>query len=282
MRRLALAFVLLGLVACKDKGKDMSAAAKTDVQRLVTLSEKDVGEIEKGLPQGAEKMKASLSKEKEEPQQGSATVRSTLLRMRQQIPELSVAKSTFFAFTDPKGIAIRNDLEQDTMAGKDLLVPYPELKKVIDGAGYLSTQGTSPGAPNPAGPDKEWVAAVPVKKDDGSLSGLLVTGWTYRRFAYHLQEQLKRDLQDELMRSGDKGKLPIVYVFLFDKDAVYGTRETPPINEKTLGEQNLESKTDAGPTEGTLTITDRVFGYAAARAPKLGPGVGIAVLRSDI
>ena len=282
MRRLAVAFALLGLVACKDKGKESATLAKANAQALVTLAEKDVGEIERGLPEGSRKMSATLSKEKDDPKAGSQAVRSALLKMRQQIPDLGVAKSTFFAFTDEKGIAIRNDLEQDTMAGKNLLVPYPDLQKVIDGAPYISTQGTSPGAPNPLGPDREWVAGVPVKKDDGTLSGLLVTGWTYRRFAYHLQEQLKRDLQDELMR-GDHGKLPVLYVFLFDKDTVYGARETPPVNEKTLAGENLTGKTENNATgEGVLTITDRTFGYAAMRAPKLGPGVGIVVLRSEI
>ena len=285
-RQMSLAFALLCVLAmlgsgCTDKGKQSADAARANAKLLAEVAEKDVAEIERGLPEGGKKMGEILGAEAD-PKANAPGVRAALLKMRREVTDLGVAKSTFFAFTDDKGIAIRNDLEQDTMAGKDLLVPYPELKKVIDGAGYLSTQGTSPGAPNPAGPDKEWVAAVPVKKEDGSLSGLLVTGWTYRRFAYHLQEQLKRDLQDELMRSGDKGKLPIVYVFLFDKNAVYGTRETPAINEKTLSEQGLEAKTEAGPAEGVLTITDRVFGYAAARAPKLGPGVGIAVLRSDI
>ena len=136
--------------------------------------------------------------------------------------------------------------------------------------------------PNPQGPDREWVAGVPVKRDDGSLIGLLVTGWTYRRFAYHLQEALKRDLQDRLMRENDKGKLPVLYVLLFDKDGVYGARGTPPPDEKALGELGLTAKTANGPVDAPLVIADRPFGYAAARVPKLGPDVGIVVLRSEI
>ena len=93
--------------------------------------------------------------------QNAPQVRTALLKMRQQVPDLGVAKSTFFAFTDDKGIAVRNDLEQDTMAGKDLVGAYPDLKKALAGEAYVTTQGRFPGVPNPQGPDKEWVAGVP-------------------------------------------------------------------------------------------------------------------------
>ncbi|HSO36935.1 MAG TPA: hypothetical protein VLT33_30630 [Labilithrix sp.] len=275
--------LLTGLPGCRDKGKVSAEEGRGNVKLLVELAEKDVGEIERGLPEGAKKMAAQLAKEKDpDPRQSSAQVRSALLKMRQQVPDLGVAKSTFFAFTDEKGIAIRNDLEQDTMAGKDIVSAYPDFKKALAGEAYVATQGTFPGVPNPQGADKEWVAAVPVKREDSSLIGLLVTGWTYRRFAYHLQEALKRDLQDRLMREGEKGKLPVLYVFLFDKDNVYGARGTPPVNEKTLHGVNLVEKTANGPADSPLTIEDRAFGWAAARVPKLGPDVGIVVLRSEI
>jgi hypothetical protein len=285
---------LLGLVGapallvsgCKDKGKVSAEEARGNVKLLVELAEKDVAEVDRGLPEGAKKMAAHLAKEtdaKETDAKANAPqVRTALLKMRQQVPDLGVAKSTFFAFTDDKGIAVRNDLEQDTMAGKSLVGAYPDLKKALAGEPYVTTQGTFPGTPNPQGPDKEWIAAVPVKRDDGSLSGLLVTGCTYRRFAYHLQEALKRELQDRLMRENDKGKLPVLYVMLYDKDSVYGARGTPPTDEKALIELGLTAKTAAGPVDGPITIADRPFGYAAARVPKLGPDVGIVVLRSEI
>jgi len=283
---LGLVPTVLLSAGCKDKGKVSADEARANVKLLVELAEKDVAEIDRGLPEGAKKMSAQLAKEIDQKQpdakQNAPQVRAALLKMRQQIPDLGVAKSTFFAFTDDKGIAVRNDLEQDTMAGKDLVGAYPDLKKALGGEAYVTTQGQFPGVPNPQGPDREWVAAVPVKREDGSLLGLLVTGWTYRRFAYHLQEALKRELQDKLMRENDKGKLPVLYVFLFDKNGVYGARGTPPPDEKALADLNLTEKTTAGPVDSPITIADRAFGYAAARVPKLGPDVGIVVLRSEI
>lgn len=282
----ASALVSLASIGCKDRGQQSAEDARANVQSLVELTTKDVSEIERGLPEGAKKLGDLLSKDADAKQNAPA-VRSALLKMRQQVPDLGIAKSTFFAFADPKGIAIRNDFENDTMAGKDLVAAWPGLRPVSEGAPYAATMGQGFATPNPAGPDKEWVAAVPVKKADGSPQGMLVTGWTYRRFAYHLQVTLQRNLQDQLMRTNDKGKLPILYVCLFDKDNVYGAASpgaipVPEVNEKELTKVGLHVKTASGPASSAIRITDRDFGWAADRLPKLGPDVGVVVLRSEI
>jgi hypothetical protein len=202
--------------------------------------------------------------------------------MRQQVPDLGIAKSTFFALADPQGTGVRNDDQRDTMGGKNFLTGWPGLKQVVDGAAYTATIGQF----QPGG-DREWVAAVPVKKPDGAPEGMLVTGWTYRRFAYHLEVTLQREVQDQLMRTADKGKMPILYVCLFDKDAVYprgapGAQPFPDADEKALSAAGLFEKTAAGPAAGPITIEEREFGWAAARLPKLSPDLGVVVLRSDL
>ncbi|MFO0736685.1 MAG: hypothetical protein U0270_12445 [Labilithrix sp.] len=295
MRKLSSVVALsaaTALFCCgKDRGAKSAEDAKADVARLVEMTAKDVAEVERGLPEGAKKLTAIFEKElgkDGDPKGNVPAVRSALLKMRQQVPDLGIAKSTFFAFADPAGIAIRNDFEQDTMAGKDLIAGWPGLKPAVDGQDFVATTGSlKGGVPNPHGNDKEWVAAVPVKKADGSKSGLLVTGWTYRRFAYHLQVTAQREVQDALMRAGDKGKMPILYVCLFDKEGLYcaaspGVPPVPEVNEKALETAKLYDKTAGGTAAEPLKITDRDFGWAAARTPKLGPDVGVAVLRSDI
>jgi hypothetical protein len=288
---LVAAALVWALPACtKDRGQKSAEQARSNVEKLVELVNKDIAEVERGLPEGAKKLSALLEKEvgkDGDPRQNAPAVRNALLKMRQQVPDLGIAKSTFFAFADPKGIAIRNDFEQDTMAGKDLVAGWPGLKPVAEGAPWAATTGQFPGTPNPAGPDKEWVAAVPVKRSDGSPFGMLVTGWTYRRFAYHLQSTLQREIQDQLMGSGDKGKMPVLYVCLFDPEHVYGaaapgTLPVPQVNEKELEKVGLHARTEAGPASSPIRIENRDFGWAAARLPKLGPDVGVVVLRSEI
>jgi hypothetical protein len=283
MRGRTAGVVLAGLFAlagCKDKGKQSAQAAADNVAALVVLAQKDVEEIERGLPQGA-KLMAPLV-DKREPLEPPA-VRQKLLKTRREVPDLNISKSTFYALADEKGVAVRNDLEVDTMAGQNLVQVFPDLAKALAGGGaFVETTGAFATSTTPQGPDRDWIAAAPIPRTDGTVGGLLVTGWTYRRFAYHLQEQMKHDLGEALLKAKDTGKLPVLYVALFDKSGVYSALQTPQVNEKALEAEKAYEKTSGGPVQGVLTITDRDFGYAAARAPKLGPDVGIVVLRSEI
>jgi hypothetical protein len=110
------------------------------------------------------------------------------------------------------------------------------------------------------------------------VGGIVLTGWTFRRFAYHLQEQLRHDLEQQQQN----GKLPVLYVMLFDETGVYGAPQTPKVNEEAIQGVGPVKATVAGVAEGTLTITEREFGWVAARVPKLGGSIGIAVLRSEL
>ena len=266
------------LASCKDQAKVSASLAVSDVAQLVDLVDKDLGEIEQGLPEGAKRL-APLVANGADPKQDIAGVRRALLRMRRDVPNLNIAKSTFFALADSDGLAIRNDLEEDVMAGQNLFAVFPDLTKAKQD--YMATTGAFPNASTKNGPDKDWVAALPVKREDGSAGALLVTGWTYRYFARHLQESLKDRLVEQAKKEGDT-KLPVFYVGVFDKSGVYCAPLTPQVDEQALGAQDLPSNTANGVQRGTLTITDRAFGFAAQRTPKLAPDTGIVVLRSEL
>ncbi len=268
----------LGLAGCKDQAKESEARAREHAQELATLVERDVTEVERGLPEGAKRLGPLFAKE--EPQKNLPAVRAAIQKVRRDVPDLLVAKSTFFAYADESGLAIRNDLEQDAMAGLNLFSIFPELQRSKDG--YVATTGAFPGVVSRSGPDKDWIAASPVRREDGRTLGVFVTGWTYRRFALHLAETLKHDMQERLLQNDQRGKMPVLYVGIFDKSGAYGAPQTPSANEKALAEQGLVAKTAAGPASGTLVLTDRPFGWAAARTPKLGPDIGVFVLRSEI
>jgi hypothetical protein len=267
------------IVGCKDQAKESAARAARDVADLGELVDKDVAEIERGLPDGAKRL-APLVANGADPKQDVAGVRRALLRMRRDVTDLNMGKSTFFALADTNGTAIRNDLEEDVMAGQNLVTVFPALTKSKEG--YVTTTGAFPNAATKSGPDEDWVAALPVKREDGSTGALLVTGWTYRYFARHLQESLKDRLTDQAKASGDERKIPVFYVAVFDKSGVYAAPLTPPIDEKALEGENLVAKTASGPFRGPLNITERAFGFAAQRTPKLAPDTGIVVLRSEL
>jgi hypothetical protein len=276
---LGLALLALG-VGCKDSNKESAARAATNATTLVALTEKDIAEIERGLPAGAKNLSA-LWANGSDPRQDLAGVRKALQRVRRDVMDLTVAKSTFFALADDKGVAIRNDLEEDVMAGQNLAALFPAITKSLNGT-FVTTIGSFPNSNPKAGLDKDWVAAVGVKKPDGTPGGIFITGWSYRYFARHLSEALKSHLLDEAKATNNEGKIPVFYVALFDKEGVYSAPLTPDVNEKALAQLGLVDKTAGGPYQGTITITDRGFGYAAARISKMAPDTGVVVLRSEI
>jgi len=275
-----VALALAGLAGCKDSSKESAAKAAHDAAQLAALVDKDVGEVERGLPEGAKRLSTAILANGADPKQDVAGVRRALLRVRRDVPDLDVAKSTFFAVADPNGVAIRNDLEEDVMAGQNLVAIFPALAKARDG--YVTTVGAFPNAPSKNGPDEDWVAAVPIKRADGSTGALFVTGWTYRYFARHLAESLKDRLLDEAKAGQNDGKMPVFYVAVFDKSGVYAAPLTPAVDQKALADQDLVAKTASGPAQGTVSITDRGFGWAARRTPKLAPDTGVVVLRSEM
>jgi hypothetical protein len=277
---LCVALGLPGLAGCKDSSKESAAKAAQDAAQLAALVDKDVGEVERGLPEGAKRLSTELLANGADPRQDVAGVRRALLRVRREVPDLDVAKSTFFAVADPNGVAIRNDLEEDVMAGQNLVAIFPALARARDG--YVTTVGSFPNAASRSGPDKDWVAAAPIKRADGSTGALFVTGWTYRYFARHLAESLKDRLLEEAKAGENDGKMPVFYVAVFDGSGVYAAPLTPAVDEKALADQDLVAKTASGPAQGTLTITGRGFGWAARRTPKLAPDTGVVVLRSEL
>ena len=268
------------VLACKDQAKESATRASADVAALGALVEKDVGEVERGMPEGAKRLSPLLANGAD-PKQDVAEVRRSLLHVRRDVQDLDVAKSTFFALADTNGVAIRNDLEEDVMAGQNLFSIFPAPGEG-EGRRTRRDRGCLPQAPNKNGPDRDWIAGMPVKRDDGQTGAEFVTGWTYRFFARHLQESLKDQLTEAAKKSGDEGKIPVFYVAVFDKTGVYSAPLTPGVDEKALADQDLVGKTAAGPAQGTATITDRAFGYAAKRTPKLAPDTGVVVLRSEL
>lgn len=282
--RLVLGFTAFGTLAlasgCKDSGAKSAEFAKQHAESLATLVEKDVGEVERGLPEGAKKGAATFVG-KDGVEREPAVVRRGLQKVQREVPDLLVAKSTFFALVDAKGVAIRNNLETDAMAGQDIFTLFPALRESAT-TGFISTSGTFPGAISLQGPDRTWVAAAPVKGSDGQVAAFFVTGWSYRRFAYHLQESLRGELKEKLLSANDKGKLPILYVAVFDATGVYSAPQTPDLNEKALKDLGPVEKTKGGVATGTLNLEGRSFGWAAVRTPKLGADMGIALLRSEI
>jgi hypothetical protein len=272
--------------ACTDSVKVSEQKAVAHTERLAKLADDDVEEVRRGLPLGAKGLGQAWGA-KSDPVADPSLARRALDRVRDEIRDLAVAKSTFFAMTDDKGSVLRSDQEPDLLAGKSLVASYPALSKVLGGES-LETRGSMPEtAGTRIGGDEQWVAAAPVRDAQNTVRGIYASGWSMRRFAYHLEETLKHDLTAEALRAGDKAdkqhvKLPLIYVFVLAGSKAYGAPVTPLVNSETLEKLDLATKMSGDAVfHQTLEITGRGFGLAAKRASKMGADIAVAVLRSE-
>jgi hypothetical protein len=169
------------------------------------------------------------------------------------------------------------------MAGLKLFELFPALKAASPNGLHYATGVFQEAKPEEKRQkDLTWMAAAPIANSGGKAEAFLVTGWSYRRFAYHLQEHLKGELKSTQMQSGDLGKLPIVYIAVFDGDEVFSAPQTPAVNEETMKKLNPAEKAKGGVTSGILELEGRAFGWAAALAPDWGEKRGVVLLRSEI
>lgn len=272
---IALTGILLSISQCKRAGAISVARAKEHVSVLMAAVQGDLQEVRKGLPEGAGLVKEYLRAGKYEEPTESLHV---LNRARSKVQDLRVAKSTFFALVNVRGTVLRSDQEHDALAGKNLFGAFPELKGALAGK-YLETRGSLAEAAGVRGrKDGQWVAAIGVN-EAGEAIGLYLTGWSWSRYAYRLENHLRSSVRSAL--SADE-KEPLLYVYLVVGGEVFGAPISPEINARAVQKERfLERATGSAVLAEEREITGRDFGIAFQRAPELGAEVGVAVLRSE-
>lgn len=266
--------LLMGLaLGCTDEGKVSAERASAHARFLAPVTERDVKEVRDGLPKGTQYLEElwKTSDEVLDPE----LARDALTRARGKVQDLRTAKSTFFAVVEKTGVVVRNDLQLDMMAGKNLLAAFPQLESALD-SGYAEATGSMHEARGTEGKaDGQWVAASAVKRE-GVTKGLYVTGWAWTLYARRLEEALKSQLWDE-----EKGKKPLFYVVIVRGDQAYGTGPSPQVNLDAISKLEPLKNAKDGHFQAQLEITGRQFGFAAQSAPALGENVMVGVLRSE-
>lgn len=275
------ALLLMGwvLLACEHTNQETVVNALAHARRLSDTAKQDAGEVRQGLPRGAEEL-AKLWSSEPNPLGDPEAARRLLTRAQNKVQDLRVAKSTFFALAALDGTVIRNDREQDRMAGRPLFASFPDLARAVNGD-YVEALGAMPEAHGVKGkPDAEWVAGKGVRVGD-TVQALYVTGWAWSSYALRLEFTLRGQLERELRDRNQN--VPLVYVFVVVGKEAYGTPESPEINARTIGERDpLAHLSPDGSFSTLLDITGRRFALAVQAAPHLAPQVGIAVLRSEL
>lgn len=271
---LVCALVAFAGAGCTSETKKSAALAKDSVQSLVGITHEDVREVRTGLPLGADEIAKNLPAEGEIDAQ---TARDALERARNKVQDLRVAKSTFFALVGMNGVVIRDDQQQDRLAGKSIFAAFPGF--AMASVGYLETRGSLPEASEVRGrPDGQWVAAVGVGPK-GARRALYVTGWSWSAYAYRLENAVRSAARGA---ATNPGKEPLLYAFVIVADDVYGAPVSPDVNLKAVHDHvTIGQLREGAPFSTELEITGRGFGLAAELAPDLGNKVAVAVLRSE-
>ncbi len=274
-----LAVSLLVVPGCDNTGKESLARASEHSHALVELAKQDVAEVRSGLPLGAQELAKRWASEGVDLTSDAEAARAALNHARNKVQDLRVAKSTFFALAGLDGRTIRNDREQDLMAGTALFKAFPDLARAV-GGGYVEALGVLPEAHGVKGkPDGEWVAAQGIRIGD-QVRGLYVTGWAWSSYAYRLEFSLRSKINGELQ--GARTNVPLLYAFVIVGSDVYSAPESPEVNARSIAErQPLKNITSAGTYAALFDITGRTFALGVELAPDLGEGVALGVLRSE-
>jgi hypothetical protein len=240
---------------------------------------KDIEEIRGGLPAGAEALGALLAADAAVGTDPKAASRA-LEEARRKVQDLRVAKSTFFALVDTTGVVVRNNQEQDRMAGHSLFASFPALQD--SKTRYVEASGSMAEASGVRAPraDGQWVAAAPVRVG-GETKAVYATGWSWSAYAYRLEFALRGRIRSELAgKTGEKE--PLIYVYMIVGKAAYGAPVSPEVNMKTIADLDPLSKTKGDEVfSQTVDVTGRTFGLAVKRTSDAGPDVAVAVLRSE-
>lgn len=273
---LSVAGVLL--LGCEDKNELSKQKARADLPHLVELTKQDVEEVRQGLPKGAEILGKEL-KDKDDVGAEPEHVRKALETARGKVQDLRTAKATFFAVAKLDGTVVRNDQQQDLMAGKSLFKAFPKLAEAK--SKYVETGGKMEEAAGVAGkPDAQWVAATPIQVG-GQTKAVYAAGWSWSSYAYRLENALKSRINEAI--TDDEGnleeKMPLYYVLLIADGEVYGKPVTPQVNLDAV--KKLEPLKQGDSFDTTLEIDGRGFGLAVQKAPALGAQVAVAILRSE-
>ena len=265
--------------ACDDRKHAESAAAEA-LDKLSPVLKEDVGQVRRGLPEGAVKLGAMLDPDT---LTDLMRVQKAISRTRALVPDLDVAKGTFFSYADKDGKVVRSETDPDQLADKPLFPIFPTLKKAADPGGALAEafgemkelRGVR------TGPDLVWAVAAPVKDEKGQTKGLFVTGWSLRAYAKRLENAAVITARESAEKAGRKNA-PLLYVFVVKGKTAYGAPVAPDVNAHAVEALDLVGKTSGGAYRGTLEITGRGFGVAGVRVPELGDDAALAVLATEM
>lgn len=271
--------LVIGLASCADPTKQEQIAVDV-LAKIAPVADAEVAQVRRGLPPGAKLLGEQVEAE---PGTNLVALQRAVHGARVNTEDLRTSKCTFFSFADASGVIQRSEIDPDNLAQKQIFTVFPALKKALEPNAAVAEAWGDMEEMRIAktGPEYQWVVAHAVRDKEGQTKGLFVTGWSLRRFAYHIDQAARDDLVKAVERER-KVKVPLVYVFVVKDGKAYGAPMAPDVNAHAIEGLDLVTKTQNGPFRGHLEVTGRVFGIAAQKAPSLGDSVVLSVMISEV
>ncbi|HXS19510.1 MAG TPA: hypothetical protein VN764_20080, partial [Polyangiaceae bacterium] len=235
--QVGVGLLLLCSVGCANEGEKSARLVVPNLKYVASAVERDLGEVRRGMPAGAKELTTLFERAAPE-RPAAADAREELVRLRSDNPDISSAKSTFFLIAASDGTILRNNLDSDEMAEKNLFQVYPATKNALT-QDYVELGGSwdvARGVNNR--PDAQWLSSARIMVK-GTPVGLFVSGWSWSSYAYRLEMALRSEVLGET-KSGDK--VPLLYVYVVVDGHAYGTPVSPVVNGEEILKLNPVAK----------------------------------------
>ncbi len=273
----AVVLVSSPLLGCRDDRPAHEARAAAMAEEAVSLATKQVTIVREGVAAISPKLGALLP----ETLSDLRLLQAGLTNARRDTFSADT-KHTFLSFTNSVGVVLRSETDPDNLGGVNLLTQLPSLRPVLTGEGGGKAEAF---ADLPAlrvakeGPELAWVASATVRDPAGKPTGLVVSGFTLRALAYHLEVGARAKAAELGKELGAKNA-PLAYAFVVRGAAVFGSLGGSTVATKAVENASILDKTTAAPWQGTLLVDGRPYFAAARRLSALGDDVAVAVLWS--
>jgi hypothetical protein len=278
----------IALIGCKSKAQKQAEAAVPDLARLEKLvAERHVESIARALPAAATAVGAKLGDKAILPTEAAA-ITAAIDDVRNKTEDLRSSKRSYFAVCDNTGVIVACDDSSWNVLDRKLGIAFPAIHDVLAGkSSYASGTGRYGGADPEA---LTLFGASPIVRGDKPI-GALICAWEIHEIAEDLQRQLQTDLAMKTVKPKARAKpkdkyqlaldTPDLWVAVFDKEHTWLQEGAPQPLEDAAKALGLHGKTAGGDWTGTFDVMNKGWGGAARRFPKLGPEMGVAVLRHD-
>lgn len=250
--------------------------------RLLELVRLDQENNMKGLRKAAAMLAPTLIKlrvkEIQDPTEETTRLEGQLKKLKgpKGIDELLFSPVTYLGVTDERGIWRARSVDSEQIMGRDLSsMPLIQAALIGQSGHGIGMFPSDPKTDEKA--FKPWVFAVPIWDHASHVQGVLFAVLPLWRLAEQLTSQTISDNKDN--------SKTIFWVYLYDQTELFPAPKAPP--ELTQGvpgysERQVEYQKSPGGYVQELIMLGNTNRYGTVPLPRIGPGVGVMLFRTEI